>query len=266
MWRKRILSGLLACLMVLSSIPATALAEEPLLLEETSSFTAETIEETLPEETETTEETLPEETEDTEPTEQTLPEVTEDTEPTEETLPEVTEDTEATEETLPEAEEELLLVEAEPVDAAPEAEGDVVFVEIPFQVNPLYEGLVDPADYEDWEPELVAPSTYGLRTEYLTEAEAAVSIREYMCARENVFTVSFTTTKEYTDTDYALLVGQAMTHTGKPTEGDYYGGSTEAIPSAAAIGLSAMVHISTALPSQFPITPPPLRKRKWMPR
>lgn len=73
MWRKRILSGLLACLMVLSGIPATALAEEPLLLEETSSFTAETIEETLPEETETTEETLPEETEDTEPTEQTLP-------------------------------------------------------------------------------------------------------------------------------------------------------------------------------------------------
>ena len=131
---RRLLCALLAWVLVLGTLPVTALAEEPALLEEVT---------------------------DSEITVETAAEVTEETaaEVTEETVAEVTEETvaETTGETLPEETEEMLLLEAEQVAAAPEDDGQVF--EIPFQVNPLYEGIVDPSDYEDWEPEVIAPST-----------------------------------------------------------------------------------------------------------
>ena len=159
---RRLLCALLAWVLVLGTLPVTALAEEPALLEEVT---------------------------DSEITVETAAEVTE------ETAAEVTEETvaETTGETLPEETEEMLL-EAEQVAAAPEDDGQVF--EIPFQVNPLYEGIVDPSDYEDWEPEVIAPSTYALQDEYLTEEEAAKLIRAYMCARVESFTVYFVTENE----------------------------------------------------------------------
>ena len=194
---RRLLCALLAWVLVLGTLPVTALAEEPALLEEVT---------------------------DSEITVETAAEVTEETaaEVTEETVAEVTEETmaETTGETLPEETEEMLLLEAEQVAAAPEDDGQVF--EIPFQVNPLYEGIVDPSDYEDWEPEVIAPSTYALQDEYLTEEEAAKLIRAYMCARVESFTVYFVTEKEeYVKADIQALLDQAMEHTGFPTEGDY---------------------------------------------
>ena len=194
---RRLLCALLAWVLVLGTLPVTALAEEPALLEEVT---------------------------DSEITVETAAEVTEETadEVTEETVAEVTEETvaETTGETLPEETEEMLLLEAEQVAAAPEDDGQVF--EIPFQVNPLYEGIVDPSDYEDWEPEVIAPSTYALQDEYLTEEEAAKLIRAYMCDRVESFTVYFVTEKEeYVKADIQALLDQAMEHTGFPTEGDY---------------------------------------------
>ena len=212
-WFKRILCSVLALVLVLGYVPVTALAEEPLLQEERS---------------ESTEETLPEMTEETLPaaTEETIPEPT-----AEETVPEPTaeaeEETEAAGEPVPEATEENLLQEtAETLlgpgqsDTAAEDETDIVYDEIPFQLNPLYEGLVDPADYENWEPEVIAPSTYA-GVKYLTEEEAAAQIRAYMCARVESFTVTFAASKEYAEADIEALFAQAFSHTGIPTEGDY---------------------------------------------
>lgn len=212
-WFKRILCSVLALVLVLGNVPVTALAEEPLLQEER----LESTEETLPA---ATEETIPEPT-----AEETVPEPT-----AEETVPEPTaeaeEETEAAGEPVPEATEENLLQEtAETLlgpgqpDTAAEDETDAGCVEIPFQFNPLYEGLIDPADYENWEPEVIAPSTYAV--EYLTEEEAAEKIREYMCARVESFSVTFVAGKEYAKADYEALFARAFSHTGNPIEGDY---------------------------------------------
>ena len=211
-WFKRILCSVLALVLVLGYVPVTALAEEPLLQEERS---------------ESTEETLPEITEEILPaaTEETIPEPT-----AEETVPEPTaeaeEETEAAGEPVPEATEEILLRETPEMlvgpdqpDTAAEDETEVVCGEIPFQLNPLYEGLVDPADYENWEPEVIAPSTYAVK--YLTEEEAAERIRAYMCARVESFTVTFAASKEYAEADIEALMARALSHTGIPTEGDY---------------------------------------------
>lgn len=211
-WGKRILCLFLTLALLLGNVPVTALAEEPLLQEERS---------------ESTEEILPEITEETLPaaTEETIPEPT-----AEETVPEPTaeaeEETEAAGEPVPEATEELLLQEtAETLlgpgqtDTAVEDETDVVYDEIPFQLNPLYEGLVDPADYENWEPEVIAPSTYAVT--YLTEEKAAEQIRAYMCARVESFTVTFAAGKKYEEADFKALFARAFSHTGNPTEGDY---------------------------------------------
>ena len=142
--KKRILSMLLALVMVLSMVPVQALAEEAPVPEEslaeivTEEPEAEDSE--ITEATETTGET--EATETTETTEET--EVTETTETTEET--EVTETTEVTEETeVTEATEETVAMEAETVvepQGELEADGDAEGPETVFIVpyDPEEEG------------------------------------------------------------------------------------------------------------------------------
>lgn len=197
--KKRILCVLLTLALVLGNIPVTALAEEPLLQEEVS-------EETLPE---IAEETLSEAEEETVSESEAAAETAAAGEPVLEVM----------EESLLQETAETLLGPVQP-DTAEEDETDTFCGGIPFQLNPLYEGLVDPADYENWEPEFIAPSTYA-DVEYLTEEKAAEQIRAYMCARVESFTVTFAAGKEYVKADFTALMEQALSHTGNPIEGDY---------------------------------------------
>lgn len=118
--KKRMLSMLLAVVMVLSMVPVQALAEDVTLLEETTVEPTAAV--TEPEQTEAAQtepvETVPEETEETEPAE--TAEATEETKAAEET--EATEETtEATEETTEETEEAT-----EPSEVAVEFDAEVL--------------------------------------------------------------------------------------------------------------------------------------------
>ena len=92
--------------------------------------------------------------------------------------------------------------------------------EIPFQVNPLYEGLIDPADYEvdfsekHWE---VAPAA---SITYLSEKDAAAKIRTNMVNRVEEFTIYVSSDFLGYEAVIESLMEEALKHTGKPKEGD----------------------------------------------
>ena len=92
--------------------------------------------------------------------------------------------------------------------------------EIPFQVNPLYEGLIDPADYEvdfsekHWEAAPAASVTY------LSEKDAAAKIRTNMINRVGEFTVYVSSDSNDYSKVLESLMAETFKHTGKPKEGD----------------------------------------------
>lgn len=186
---KRVLCVLLVWVLILGNLPVTALAQE--VFEEDETLLEEAVE-TIPPET------IPE------TTEQTLPEATEETIP------------ETTAETIPETEETLLAEQAPAVDTD---DGEELLTgEIPFQLNPLYEGIVDPAEYENWEPECYPISFYAA---YGTPADVTAQIRAYMIGRIDSFTVYFTDSVLYDGANVKAMLMDAMAHTGNPVEGDY---------------------------------------------
>jgi len=98
---------------------------------------------------------------------------------------------------------------------------------IPFQVNPLYEGLIDPADFVMEEPAQeqdfshTQPTFNSAKVTYVSEAEAIEQLRGYMVNRTEEFELHFTSK----NTNYEPLINEmmmeALSHTGNPTEGDY---------------------------------------------
>ncbi|MBQ3548554.1 MAG: hypothetical protein IJA33_01605 [Oscillospiraceae bacterium] len=109
---------------------------------------------------------------------------------------------------------------------ASEAEGTVTTVSIPWQVNPIYEDVLGdsaPAFYAAAAP----VKTYGDVT-YVSEEEAAETIREAMVNRETAVQVHFKTTNADINQTVGDLIALALEHTGDPVEGDYisftYGG------------------------------------------
>lgn len=218
--KKRILALFLSISMLLSMLPLTALAEG-----ESVEGAAETVVETIPAETvlqtepvETTVQTEPEET-----VAQTEPEETREPETIPEETTEATEATESTEAVLETVTEENQDGTDEPT---------VIWETIPFRQNPEYVGLIDPSILDI--PEI--PSTYSDNLDYalsdegyVSEAEAAVQLREGMRNRQGTIQVSIFTTQSDFNTVCNNLVDTALIHTGKPTEGDYlerqYGGA-----------------------------------------
>ena len=106
----------------------------------------------------------------------------------------------------------------------------VPYAEIPFQVNPLYEGLVDPADFvAQAEEETVGedtlshaqPAFNSSKATYVSAEKAAQQVRSYLKER----TESIDLYIKGSDSDYKALIEEvlnnAMEHTGKSTEGDY---------------------------------------------
>ena len=93
------------------------------------------------------------------------------------------------------------------------------------QVNPLYEDTLDAADlvFPD------APVPPAASSDYVTEDEAALHVREYLKARTTEFTVYVKSQSTDTNALFKNLLNLAMAHTGNPTEGDYlrfqYGGA-----------------------------------------
>ena len=92
--------------------------------------------------------------------------------------------------------------------------------EIPFQVNPLYEGLIDPAEYEvEFSPDRweVAPAA---SVTYLSEKDAAAKVRTNMINRVGEFTVYVSSDNSNYAKVLTSLLEETFKHTGKPKEGD----------------------------------------------
>ena len=108
--------------------------------------------------------------------------------------------------------------EEETDDVIPER--GITRAEIPFQVNPLYEGLYEP----DLENLPQAPEPDEIVTHAATfqsEADAAKAIRNYMKNRTETYTVYVYSTNSDYNALFLELLNNAVVHTGVGTEGDY---------------------------------------------
>ena len=143
------------------------------------------------------------------------------------TEPDVAPVTEQVEETEPNSEAELVQ------ETVPTRE--VVSVEIPFTINPLYEGIYTAADFSQierpddavgeaddhgdldfWHDQelLYAPN-------YLTIEEAVEELKQHMINREETFTLYFKAKTSRYNEHLTQMFLNSFVHTGKPTEGDY---------------------------------------------
>jgi len=229
---KRWISLFLAMTLLISCLPVPARATETEITVPEETLVMETLSqeeeipettqvpETLPEETNLPEETEPQETEQEETAApETLPEETQETVPgdtlTPETIPEET----VPETTVPKFTEE---------ETVPELLSDGGVYEIPFQINPLYEGLVSPEAMEqDLDPIQSRPASRAV-ADYLPFEDAVAVIKAYMLYRLDTFTISICSTETELKPLINSIFAEACTHTGDPVEGDYlrwqYGG------------------------------------------
>ncbi|MDY3225228.1 MAG: leucine-rich repeat protein [Candidatus Faecousia sp.] len=143
---------------------------------------------------------------------------------TEETAAQTEETSTKSEETVPEMPEETIAAFAADSDREP------AFLEIPLQLNPRYEGLVDISDITL--PEIDASryiaSAEAYSGSYVSIATAATQTRGYLRSRTGAFTVYVATSNsDYSEVCHEVF-DTALVHTGVPTEGDYlawqYGG------------------------------------------
>ena len=140
---------------------------------------------------------------------------------------EVTEEAEADriEATVPAEEAEADRIEA----TVPEKETDDVIpetgpvtVEIPFQINPLYEGLITKADLDipelpEWDPEQVQLNAGA----YATMENAAKELRKQLKNRNETFTIYVKAESADAQAVSDSMLEIALEHTGVATEGDY---------------------------------------------
>ena len=202
---KRWISLFLAMTLLISCLPVPARATETEITVPEETLVMETLSqeeeipettqvpETLPEETNLPEETEPQETEQEETAApETLPEETQETVPgdtlTPETIPEET----VPETTVPKFTEE---------ETVPELLSDGGVYEIPFQINPLYEGLVSPEAMEqDLDPIQSRPASRAV-ADYLPFEDAVAVIKAYMLYRLDTFTISISAIRRTASAD-----------------------------------------------------------------
>ena len=103
-----------------------------------------------------------------------------------------------------------------PVETTQPAEPEIISVEIPMEINPLYEGVVSDAGQVE-----SAPSQMLAEPEYGTVEEAVVALREGMKNRANTITVYVHTTVQDHSAIFYEIFDRVFDHTGVPTEGDY---------------------------------------------
>ena len=109
-------------------------------------------------------------------------------------------------------------------------ETGTVPVEIPFRINPLYEGLITEADLEI--PEFPENDPNQLRPNavtYLTVEKAGAEFRKQMKNRTETFTIYVKSESSNSNVVGNAILAEALKHTGVATEGDYlmwqYGGA-----------------------------------------
>ena len=108
-------------------------------------------------------------------------------------------------------------------------ETKIVVEELPFQINPLYEGQITEEDLDIPETPKIDPSQVQPQgTTYLTVEEAGAQVRQHLKNREETFTVNFGYKTTNAEAAGESVLAVAMAHTGNATEGDYlkwqYGG------------------------------------------
>ena len=118
----------------------------------------------------------------------------------------------------------LALIPALPVTA--QATSERGSGTIPFQPNPLYEGIVDP---EVFTSTIVhRPHVHNGDEDYVSLSAAAKQLRKAMVRRDDFITLHFTATADSASDALYAVSDKAMAHTGNPKEGDYlkftYGG------------------------------------------
>ena len=99
-------------------------------------------------------------------------------------------------------------------------EGGSGSAEIPVRVNPLYEGIYEPA-LEDM-PQIPEPDEYSAQAvSYQTVEQAAATVRTNMKNRVETYNVYVRSTSSDYDALYFELLNGAVMHTGVGNEGDY---------------------------------------------
>ena len=99
-------------------------------------------------------------------------------------------------------------------------EGGSGSAEIPVRVNPLYEGIYEPA-LEDM-PQIPEPDEYSTQAvSYQTVEQAAATVRTNMKNRVETYNVYVRSTSSDYDALYFELLNGAVMHTGVGNEGDY---------------------------------------------
>ena len=86
-----------------------------------------------------------------------------------------------------------------------------------WQVNPLYDGLVDPQRQTIHS----ATNVFGSTDAYMTEEEASSHLRQKMLDRENLIEIHMTIDADALDGLAERILQSAVAHSGQPTEGDY---------------------------------------------
>ncbi len=108
----------------------------------------------------------------------------------------------------------------EPDEEIPET-GSVT-VEIPFQINPLYEGLITEADLDIPEfPEVDPNQVQPQATTYLSIEDAGAQMRKQMKNRNETFTLYVKAESSIAQEVADAVLAVALEHTGVATEGDY---------------------------------------------
>ena len=132
---------------------------------------------------------------------------------------------ETAEETEPETAEETVpepTGETEPeVTEAPEMQEKGEVVHIPFQLNPLYEGIYTADDFPASYPDELYQGELYAATTYLTVAKAGEAVRKAMKNRQESITVHFKTDTSNQQKACEAVLAEAMKHTGNGLEGDY---------------------------------------------
>ena len=100
---------------------------------------------------------------------------------------------------------------------AAESGSDVRHIDVPYQTNPLYEGLVD-TNASEYAVRSTPARTYGT-VSYISEDEVVPTLRKAMVNRDEKIEINFRASSSSIDLN--SFFEEALAHTGNPVEGDY---------------------------------------------
>ena len=100
--------------------------------------------------------------------------------------------------------------------------------EIPFRLNPLYEGILDADHFPEADFSHMQGDTSAVQSDYVSATDAAAQIRNNMLNRVSYYTVSICSASDDAWGLFDSVLAEAMVHNGNPKEGDslqwQYGG------------------------------------------